>query len=582
MSATQSVEKSIPRPRRWFRPRFSLRTLLLLTLLIGGGTSLWLRWEPWPLVRTFNLKSEKQMNLVETKFLAFCSNEQKIVATTDNVIQVFDVFTGKLLASRDWTEPEHSAFSCEGETPFVAETGRQSRIIVTPLDANLRDKFARKFNAEFVDCPLHETVEFLGLFLKSKNVVELSPQVTKHHREDPVTVQISNQTIEESIRLIAKSVNLQFEVRDGKPRLETAAEAEIEDLITQQSSIFLWDLERNTAIKTLRAHGRPNIQCLALSENSMFAVAADFGKAWVWEVATSRLLNFYEFDQRIQPRSIQVSNDGQRVLCEGYGHSDGPCVVLGVSGQITKVLFADTQSRIHVSRIAPDTDLAIVGFEDPLGHGECNMRFLEMGKGREGAFAKFPVSSYFGAKCNIRISLNGQRVLFADGYHNARLLEAATGRDVCEIDRSAEGVVFSANSRRLILGRYEYIQVLDADSGELIQTLPNRARSLEDLWRWFRRTFIDQPIVNPFAMSGPPTGAMRLSRDGTQIVERLNYDQLGLWQRRRPEQWWGVAWLPEFWLTLLLAIGLMLSLWRDRSSVKATQLQPQMNTDELR
>jgi WD40 repeat protein len=41
-------------PRRWywrFRPRFSLRTLLLAVLLIGSAATLHHRWEPWYTVR---------------------------------------------------------------------------------------------------------------------------------------------------------------------------------------------------------------------------------------------------------------------------------------------------------------------------------------------------------------------------------------------------------------------------------------------------------------------------------------------------------------------------------------------------
>jgi len=37
-----------------------------------------------------------------------------------------------------------------------------------------------------------------------------------------------------------------------------------------------------------------------------------------------------------------------------------------------------------------------------------------------------------------------------------------------------------------------------------------------------------------------------------------------IWHRRRPEYWWGVAWLPEFWLTALFAGALGWSVWRDR------------------
>ena len=38
---------------------------------------------------------------------------------------------------------------------------------------------------------------------------------------------------------------------------------------------------------------------------------------------------------------------------------------------------------------------------------------------------------------------------------------------------------------------------------------------------------------------------------------------LTLWKRMRPEHWWGVAWLPEFWLTVLCGGVLGWSLWRD-------------------
>jgi hypothetical protein len=37
-----------------------------------------------------------------------------------------------------------------------------------------------------------------------------------------------------------------------------------------------------------------------------------------------------------------------------------------------------------------------------------------------------------------------------------------------------------------------------------------------------------------------------------------------LLERRRPEYWWGVAWLPEFWFALAFGVGLGWSAWRDR------------------
>lgn len=42
-------------------------------------------------------------------------------------------------------------------------------------------------------------------------------------------------------------------------------------------------------------------------------------------------------------------------------------------------------------------------------------------------------------------------------------------------------------------------------------------------------------------------------------------------RRRRPEYWWGLAWLPEFWLSLLFSVGLNLSLLRDRRRLRGRQ-----------
>jgi len=47
--------------------------------------------------------------------------------------------------------------------------------------------------------------------------------------------------------------------------------------------------------------------------------------------------------------------------------------------------------------------------------------------------------------------------------------------------------------------------------------------------------------------------------------------QIQVWKRHRPEQFWGLAWLPEFWLALACSAALLRSLycdWRDRPSRK--------------
>jgi hypothetical protein len=53
------------------------------------------------------------------------------------------------------------------------------------------------------------------------------------------------------------------------------------------------------------------------------------------------------------------------------------------------------------------------------------------------------------------------------------------------------------------------------------------------------------------------------SPDGERIATGGFDKEARLWRRRRPEWWWGVAWLPEFWLTLVFAVGLAWSIGRD-------------------
>jgi len=55
------------------------------------------------------------------------------------------------------------------------------------------------------------------------------------------------------------------------------------------------------------------------------------------------------------------------------------------------------------------------------------------------------------------------------------------------------------------------------------------------------------------------------------IVQPEPPERVEEWRRRRPEWWWGVAWLPEFWLTLVFGAGLAWSLVGDRRRFREGQ-----------
>ena len=80
------------------------------------------------------------------------------------------------------------------------------------------------------------------------------------------------------------------------------------------------------------------------------------------------------------------------------------------------------------------------------------------------------------------------------------------------------------------------------------------------------------------AVTGEP---LYISRDGisgeicgNDVIVNSERGRVRIWQRRRPERWWGLAWLPEFWLTVFLSSALIWSVRRDQPHAKNTLSHP--------
>ena len=59
-----------------------------------------------------------------------------------------------------------------------------------------------------------------------------------------------------------------------------------------------------------------------------------------------------------------------------------------------------------------------------------------------------------------------------------------------------------------------------------------------------------------------------LSKHGKRLTVIDSVGSVYVYVRRRPEYWCGVAWLPEFWLTMVLGVGLVVSVVRDQRTLK--------------
>jgi len=84
-----------------------------------------------------------------------------------------------------------------------------------------------------------------------------------------------------------------------------------------------------------------------------------------------------------------------------------------------------------------------------------------------------------------------------------------------------------------------------------------------------RRTVKKRPSPAPQVVGKPQTGAVSLEA-AIQRIMRLNTSRVEIFHRRRPEWWWGVFWLWEFWLTAAFAGLFIWSVVRDRRRLART------------
>ena len=63
------------------------------------------------------------------------------------------------------------------------------------------------------------------------------------------------------------------------------------------------------------------------------------------------------------------------------------------------------------------------------------------------------------------------------------------------------------------------------------------------------------------------------SDSGARPADGTDWRRATVWSLRRPIESYGVVWLPEFWLTVILSLAFLWSLWRDHRFAWATARQ---------
>jgi WD40 repeat protein len=231
--------------------------------------------------------------------------------------------------------------------------------------------------------------------------------------------------------------------------------------------------------------------------------------------------------------AIQISDSGQSSIIE-------------LSSGATKLSF----DKEHISRFSPDGSKILTLQSNPDLHSKIQtwgwMRLRNAQTGTELESSRylqvFRQNYESGNPAKIEFSRDGRRVLIASDYTPTQVWNIQRSEvKMLSVDPLSDfgRAAISSDGNRVVSDS----GIWDANSGELI---------CADI------RFTDP--YSTFSNDGKRiacTNRIQMATGPDQVV-------LSIYQRRRPEWWWGFAWLPEFWLTLMLALATLWSLRRDR------------------
>lgn len=141
------------------------------------------------------------------------------------------------------------------------------------------------------------------------------------------------------------------------------------------------------------------------------------------------------------------------------------------------------------------------------------------------------------------------------GINNIREGKLFHDKILANFDASSGELIWLNSHRGYFAPNGEY--ALDSETADVLSGASGQAvirlRRMEE-WRYLSVVFANcaPEFATYYHVSGIPS---------------FEYDycnQVNLFQRRRPEAWWGIAWLWEFWVVVALTAAMIWSLRRDR------------------
>jgi len=378
-----------------------------------------------------------------------------------------------------------------------------------------------------------------------------------------------------------------------------------------------------TALRLRRFVPRFSLRTLVIF---LLLVTSGMGLWWHWEPWVCESVATY--DDGDWPSAFAISSDGSRVLSTTRSSRGAASIRDSATGRELRRLNRRNTTRTVCAEFSPDGGSVVcgevfcftsvydtrtgelarsVGGVGDSGHrggvrstvfSPDGLRVATLGEDSE-----LRVWNLQTRECQLRVrdvassggvafSPDGSRLVYVSGSDRMRVIDADDGRCLKEMPTttaesrafSPSSVSFSPDGRRVVVGSglphvwdvetsrcLAVLILLEIDGG----TTGNGRASFSPTGDRIITTGIDRSVQvwdaedgRLLALLPHPTEAFaaRSVSGGTRIVTCAEHC-IRIFRRRRPEWWWGVFYLWEFWLTVVFAGLFVWSVVRDRRAL---------------
>lgn len=345
----------------------------------------------------------------------------------------------------------------------------------------------------------------------------------------------------------------------------------------------IWDVRSGSSIATLSGHAR-EIESVQYSRNGTRILTASLdGTARLWDANSGKVL--LTLDGHTKPLISALFSPDDRMI--GTTSWDGTARIWDSATAMQLSTIAGSPNANWRVVFSPDSQRAVIRIDDR------HALITDSRTGAESARVQVPSMSCVQAfsPCNRFIATAG----YVDSstadrqgpfQYNVYVFDAISGAETHVLRGyrwHATWIEFSPDGKQILTGSYELTARLwDTQTGSLLGVLedyPGAAQCKD--WRvggvggtvhpcfdreqtriltgvggtspqiWDARALRHLAVLRGHRLG---VTSANFSPDG-QFIATSSYDDTArIWRRRRPEWWWGIAWLPEFWAALVCAV----------------------------